>query len=548
MRLLLGAILMTPIMAHAQTSQIQIPQAKPLPTSVPNFANGIWGPILPLEKAGFQNARHVDIDRDGRHEIIVVRGNSYPPNPPQRELPQILSPRADGTYVDATRRFFRRPSRDLGPGDVVITDLNGDNFPDVFLPLSGYEYPNRAPGYPNALWLSNGKGKLRNLSGKLPSFSDFAHGAAAGDVNRDGYIDIFVATICCAKRPDGDPYFLMGTKSGIPKADHDRFPIYEKHTDYTIWPNPRYTGAAIADVNGDKWPDLILGSDGDSRNVVHFNRKGKFKSVPDVTLPAGLFGGIGTVTIGVEASDINTDGWPDLLLTQTRSDYNGKGIQILINKGNGRFRDETNKRMLKGSGFSRKLSWVQRLFITDFFGDGLIDFVGFNMANGEPANAPLLWINTGDGRFQPYNRKLWEPNTCCFQNAVVFPVDANGDGRIDLARRRTHAEDTSGTLFGVQTFLNQGPRITGNAVAPAIIRQPTLQNVKAGNRAVLSVAVTGDRPLQFRWYKGAKRVKGGKGPILSFERARKAHTGRYRVEITNAAGKTRSEWALLRIR
>ena len=90
----------------------------------------------------------------------------------------------DGAYFLTTSKWF--------PGiyqswivDFVVTDLNNDTYPDVYIARSGAQ---------NSLWYNTGKdGVMKNVSTThLPSISDTTRWVEANDVDTDGDVDLYV--------------------------------------------------------------------------------------------------------------------------------------------------------------------------------------------------------------------------------------------------------------------------------------------------------------------------------------------------------------------
>jgi hypothetical protein len=226
-------------------------------------------------------------------------------------------------------------------------------------------------------------------------------------------------------------------------------------------------------------------------------------------------------------SDLNGDGKPDLLT------YNGSGVQVFLNKGNGTF-----------TPLPLQLQSVsyQNLALIDFNGDGKIDILLFAIYTGvPPTNAGVLQVayGNGDGTFQspvsapgltlsatslavadltgsglPYI--LFGQNGGSASNASItvyknngngsftslgnFPVstpsvsgqtirqiltvDLNGDGKLDLAVALQNGDYTTGNTF-VAVLLNQGD---GTFAAPAA----TLPGSNCANAYCASAVVGGD--------------------------------------------------------
>jgi hypothetical protein len=93
--------------------------------------------------------------------------------------------------------------------------------------------------------------------------------------------------------------------------------------------------AFIHDGDGTLYVYLLNNGGPDSHSINHLYRympDGKFK---DVTEGSGL--GVAGHNMGVAIADVNNDGLPDVLLTQYR------GVKLFLNRGGGRFEDATEE-------------------------------------------------------------------------------------------------------------------------------------------------------------------------------------------------------------
>lgn len=165
----------------------------------------------------------------------------------------------------------------LHPRKAIVADFNQDGVPDVFVACHGYDAP-PFPGERNKLLLSDGHGGFAMSD---QDDAGFHHGAAAADVNGDGYPDIVVADNF--KNPN--VYFLINQKDGTFAADRGRIPGLPA----APWQGP-YFSVELVDVNGDAVPDLLIGGHEQSGSaptrILFGDRDGKFgANGAGVTLP-----------------------------------------------------------------------------------------------------------------------------------------------------------------------------------------------------------------------------------------------------------------------
>ena len=135
----------------------------------------------------------------------------------------------------------------LHPRQAVVADFNQDGIDDVFVACHGFDggeaFKLGKQGEQSKLLLSNTKGEF-DLGNATPRA--FIHGAAAGDVNGDGYPDLVVADLL--SRPQVQ--FLINQKNGTFVKDATRISGLAKGNYWTT---------KLIDVDGDGILDLIAG-------------------------------------------------------------------------------------------------------------------------------------------------------------------------------------------------------------------------------------------------------------------------------------------------
>ena len=172
-----------------------------------------------------------------------------------------------------------------------------------------------------------------------------------------------------------------------------------------------FAGATLTDLNGDGLVELIVTADSlNGRSTILWNRAGAFSEANTTQLPPPRIFGNAHIDLDVQRIDLNQDGLPELVLVGTQQApafYDGWFVQILVNKGNRQFVDETALRLAPGeaSGGREGLTtnapspkWVR---VLDFNHDGAPDFtVDFSGGGvGITQNLPLVWLNDGAGHF-----------------------------------------------------------------------------------------------------------------------------------------------------
>jgi len=160
-------------------------------------------------------------------------------------------------------------------------------------------------------------------------------------------------------------------------------------------------GLAVADVNGDGWPDIICANvSSDTLTVLTNNRHGSFGA-------AGTYSVDADGPVFVAAADVNGDGYVDLI----SANYESGSLTILTNKGDGTF---------KISGTITTAASPNCIAAVDINGDGSVDLV---CANNN--YKMLIFTNNGRGVFAP-------GSTLDATNTWVVGTDVDGNGSIDL--------------------------------------------------------------------------------------------------------------------
>ncbi len=364
-----------------------------------------------------------DYDGDGDLDVYVTQGR--PLGPPASTPATTASPAgpvggrlyrndlrvgADGsrdlTFTDVTEASGIKAD---GYGIGVATgDIDNDGRVDLYLTTYGgcQMYRNNGDGTFSDVTAASGAGNA----------SDFAASAAFVDIDRDGWLDLYVAnnvtyrienrTVCPgpAGAPDYCPPQIYG---GMP----DR--LYRnlgrgKFADVTrtalVGGTARPAlGVATADFDADGWLDIFVANDGEPDVLWMNQHDGTFR---DVGLAAGIAvtaEGKAEASMGVDAGDFDNDGDEDIVVTE----LTGQGSNLYVNDGHAGFRDASASSGIGGQSLPYTgwgTAWI------DYDNDGWLDVLAVNgTIIAQEGRAPsvfpydqkkLLFRNLANGRFQ----------------------------------------------------------------------------------------------------------------------------------------------------
>jgi Flp pilus assembly protein TadD len=344
----------------------------------------------------------LDCDGDGWLDVYAVQGGPFPP--PADHAPsgdRLFRNRGDGRFEDVTAKSgLASLAGGYGHG-VAVGDYDNDGRPDLFI--------TRWHSY--ALYHNLGSGRFEDVtaSAGLGGNRDWPTSAAWADLDNDGDLDLYV---CHYLEWDAaNPVHC--TSPTNPNAGF-------------IYCDPRQSPAL---------PDHVFRND-----------RGRFV---DVTAEAGITDRDGR-GLGVVAADLDGDGRIDLFVANdTTANY------FFRNQGGFRFVDQGLESGLAASASGGNLAGMG-IACGDFDGDGRPDLAVTNFYG----QSTTLYHNHGDGLFSD---RATEAGLAAATRFVLgfglAALDANNDGRLDLAQANGHVVDyrpSSPYAMPAQLFLGDG--------------------------------------------------------------------------------------------
>ncbi|HWZ81502.1 MAG TPA: FG-GAP-like repeat-containing protein [Terriglobales bacterium] len=312
-------------------------------------------------------------------------------------------------------------------GGIAIGDVNGDKKPDVVVGSASATA---------IVYLNSGTGTftVKGTVGSVPL--NGTNNVVLADINNDKKLDIIV--------PDGagDVFTFYGTGKGTFTAG-PAYPLQDCNdcSNFLV---------ALGDFNGDGTLDL-LESNGFNTNTVSLGRgDGTFQTTQlyDYTATAQAD--------NLVTADFNGDGFPDIAQSVAGTGVSGK---IGINLGSSHGVLGKTSYATASTCSANFVWWVAT---GDVNGDGKADLVATLNGNGGAGcqtNTVAVMLGLGTGKFKT---AAYYATGSTAQEEVVYLVDVNGDGKLDIVTG--NADGTISVLLnkGNGTY-NAGTLITSMA-------------------------------------------------------------------------------------
>ncbi len=281
-------------------------------------------------------------------------------------------------------------------GGVAAGDVNNDGLIDLYF-ISNQES--------NKLYLNKGKFRFEDITDKagVEGEGDWKTGVTMADVNGDGYLDIYTCQV-------GNYKILQGRNQLF--INQGDLTFTEEAHEYGIDFQGFSTQAAFFDFDLDGDLDLYLLNHSVHSSRTYGSASLRFEHDPragdrlyrndvtegkcrfmDITRYAGIYNSQIGYGLGVNISDINNDGFPDIFVSNDfhENDY------VYINNRNGTYSERLTKMLAHTSRSSMGND------IGDINNDGLLDIAVMDML---PDDEKILKKSGGEDDYELFQIKL----------------------------------------------------------------------------------------------------------------------------------------------
>ncbi len=485
----------------------------------------------------------LDFDRDGWQDLYFVQSGPLPrsPRPAGSKHSRLFRNQGDGTFVDVTDAAGVGNASGYGNG-CTAGDYDNDGDEDLYVTNFG----------PSVLYRNNGDGTFTDVAdGAGVKDGLYASSAAWADYDNDGRLDLFVANyvdftmddekFCGDVRQNRRSYCHPDAYGGLPDVlyhNEGNGSFKEVARASGIWdPNGKGLGVIWLDYNNDGYQDLYVANDATPNPLYRNVGNGRFT---DVTLLAGVCcseDGKPQSGMGVDAGDLDGDGWQDLFVTnlsnETNEFYRNLG-------GKGPFSIDTYPAGL-GEVSLLMSGWGTDMF--DYDNDGDLDIV---VTNGHPmddialdsdiittAERPFLFENDGHGKFADIGRGRGAYFGGTDVGRGLATADYDNDGDLDFVvaannHRATLLRNDGGNAAGHWITLRlEGVRCNRDAIGARVTVRASGRSQVFDARSASSYLSQNDMRLhvglggsaqvdsiEIRWPEKAKKVE-KVGPVAA---------------------------------
>ena len=358
-----------------------------------------------------------DFNNDGFEDLYITSGI---------QADRLYLNKRNGTFEDVFKGSGLEVTNEYVTQGVVSADINKDGFRDLFITtITTTDGKNVIPRAKNLLFLNNGNATFTNVTKAygLEEFNSFSTGPSFGDIDADGYPDLFVgnyfqeftgklgiikdATIVSANQT-ARSYLLKNNEGKSFKNVYDDYGLGHKGFGF---------GGVFTDFDNDQDQDLLVNQDFGYKAVPNFLYQNDYPNdcFEDVSQQTEM--DLKINAMGAAVGDYNGDGWMDYYVT------NIKFNMLMENQGNGNPFVDKAKEL---GTYNLAISWGANF--ADFDHDEDLDLF---VSNGDlnPNCTPMgnFYFENNANTYTEKGRELAINDYGIGRGSVIFDMDNDGD-------------------------------------------------------------------------------------------------------------------------
>ncbi len=387
-----------------------------------------------------------DFNKDGFEDLFITSG--------MKEDVLYLN-NGDGTFKNVYKGSGLEVTRKYVTQGAVSADVNRDGWVDLFVTtITSKDSLKVIPRAPNLLFLNNGDMTFRDATTeyKLDQLYSFSTGANFGDINADGYPDLYVgnyfleyegelseisdATIVGANQT-AKPYLLIN-KGGKYFED--------KYEDYGLDHRGFGFGSVFSDFDNDADQDIFVNHDFGYKAVPNYLLENQYPRASFTNVAKELEMDLKINSMGSAVGDFDNNGFFDYYMT------NIKFNRFMVNNGKGQpFVDKAKELGV----YYFAISWGANF--ADFDHDGDLDLY---VSNGDlnPYCTPManFYFENNGSKFTDKGREKGVNDYGIGRGSVVFDMDNDGDLDILVVNQKPVSDYPVESL--TRLYRNDGPK------------------------------------------------------------------------------------------
>lgn len=359
-----------------------------------------------------------DLNHDGFEDVYITGGMNDD---------ALYINQKNGTFKNAFNGSGLELTKQYVTQGVAYSDVNRDGWEDLFITtITIRDTVLTIPRAVNLLFINNKNGTFRDATKeyKLDKFISFSTGASFGDINRDGYPDMYIGNYFLDYQGqlsvinDATIVNANQTAKGNLLINHHGKYFTDDYKKWGLSHRGFGFGGVFTDFDNDGDLDLFVNQDFGYKAVPDFlfenlYPKSKFH---DVSKEYNM--DLKINSMGTAVGDYDNDGDLDYYMTNIR--FN----QFMVNQGKGK--PFINKSKESGLEYFA-ISWGANF--ADFDNDGDLDLF---VSNGDlnPNCVPMAdfyFENDGQGHFIENARKYGINDYGIGRGSIIFDMDNDGD-------------------------------------------------------------------------------------------------------------------------